>query len=77
VGDVDRSYYRSKAEEEEWQRERDPVATLARRLLEEGVRPDQLESVEEEARTEVQEGLRFALDAPFPDPGEVTMHVFP
>ena len=77
VGDVDRSYYRGKAEEDEWQRERDPIAKLARRLLADGARPDQLDATEESAASDVQEGLRFALDAPFPDPDEVTMHVYP
>ncbi len=76
VGDVDRGYYRSKAEEEEWQRERDPIRRLAAHLLSEGVRPDQLEAIEERAATEVAEGVRFGLDAPFPQPAEVTMHVF-
>src|SRR5215472_8367559 len=32
VGDVDRAYYRSKLEEEEWRRDRGPLALLAGRL---------------------------------------------
>ncbi|MBO0832717.1 MAG: thiamine pyrophosphate-dependent dehydrogenase E1 component subunit alpha, partial [Actinobacteria bacterium] len=32
VGDVDRSYYRSKEEEQEWRRNRDPIRILADRL---------------------------------------------
>ncbi len=76
VGDIDRSYYRSKEEEESWQRERDPIANLARRLLDQGLRPDQLEAVEEAAATEVKEGLEFGLEAPFPDPREVTDDVY-
>ncbi len=76
VGDVDRSYYRSRDEEEEWQRERDPIARLGAALVEAGVRPDQLEAAEEQALTEVQEGAQFALEAPFPAPEEVTAHVF-
>src|SRR3954469_21199347 len=32
VGDVDRSYYRSKDEEERWRAERDPIALLAARV---------------------------------------------
>jgi pyruvate dehydrogenase E1 component alpha subunit len=77
VGDVDRSYYRSRAEEEQWRLERDPIRRLAARLLEGGARPDQLEAIEEQAATEVQEGARFGLEAPFPAPEEVTMHVYP
>jgi pyruvate dehydrogenase E1 component alpha subunit len=76
VGDVDRAYYRSKTEEEEWQRERDPIRRLSAHLISQAVRPDQLEAVEEQAATEVGEGLRFGLDASFPQPEEVTMHVY-
>jgi pyruvate dehydrogenase E1 component alpha subunit len=76
VGDVDRSYYRSKEEEEEWQRERDPIARLAAALLDSGVRPDQLDAAEEQAATEVRGGVRFGLEASFPDPHEVTEDVY-
>lgn len=76
VGDVDRSYYRSKEEEQEWQRERDPISRLAARLLDSGIRPDQLEATEEQAETEVREGVQFGLEAPFPDPSEVTDDVY-
>ncbi len=77
VGDVDRGYYRAREEEQRWARERDPVQILAAWLQERGVRPDQLERVEEELRTEVAEGVAFALAAPYPGPEEVTMHVYP
>src|SRR5205823_5993327 len=33
VGDVDRRYYRSREEEEEWARDRDPLRKLADRLI--------------------------------------------
>jgi acetoin:2,6-dichlorophenolindophenol oxidoreductase subunit alpha len=77
VGDVDRSSYRSKAEEEEWRRERDPIARLAARLTGDGaVRPDQLDVLDEEVRTEVAAGVAFALAAPFPDPSQVAEDVY-
>ncbi|HSR26031.1 MAG TPA: thiamine pyrophosphate-dependent dehydrogenase E1 component subunit alpha [Candidatus Eisenbacteria bacterium] len=76
VGDVDRSYYRSREEEESWRRERDPIARLAQRLAAAGARPDQLEALDEEARSEVAAGVQFALAAPFPDPHEVTEDVY-
>jgi pyruvate dehydrogenase E1 component alpha subunit len=77
VGDVDRSYYRSRQEEEEWRRERDPIALLAGRLSAAGaVRPDQLEALDEEVRTVVADGVAFALAAPFPDPSQVTEDVY-
>jgi acetoin:2,6-dichlorophenolindophenol oxidoreductase subunit alpha len=77
VGDVDRSYYRSKEEEQLWRDERDPLALLGS-WLEEGRHADgeELGRIAEEARTEIEQGLAFALDAPFPDPSEVTEDVF-
>ena len=77
VGDVDRAYYRSKEEEELWRGERDPLARLGAWLLEQELADaDGLQAVEEAARAEVDEGVRFALAAPFPAPGEVTDDVF-
>jgi TPP-dependent pyruvate/acetoin dehydrogenase alpha subunit len=35
-----------------------------------------LERLEEEVRTEISEGVKFALDAPYPGPEEVRMHVY-
>src|SRR5262249_36882966 len=72
VGDVDRSYYRSREEEDSWLRDRDPITLLAGRLTESGTaRPDQLEALDEEVRTEVAAGVAFGLEAPFPEPSEV------
>ena len=77
VGDVDRAYYRSKEEEDEWRRERDPIGLLAGRLAAAGaVRPDQLEALDEEVRTEVAHGVACALAAPFPDPSEDAEDVY-
>ena len=77
VGDVDRAYYRSKEEEELWRAERDPLGRLGDWLVERGlVDADGLRRIEEEAAAEVAEGVRFALDAPFPEPTEVESHVF-
>ena len=77
VGDVDRAYYRSKDEEQLWRSERDPIARLGAWLLEVGVADDDaLRTSEDEVRAEVERGLAFALDAPFPDPGEVTDDVY-
>jgi pyruvate dehydrogenase E1 component alpha subunit len=77
VGDVDRAYYRSKAEEQEWQGGRDPIALLGGWLVEQGLADAAaLAALEAEARGEIERGLQFALDAPFPDPDEVTDDVF-
>jgi pyruvate dehydrogenase E1 component alpha subunit len=77
VGDVDRAYYRAKEEEELWRTERDPIGRLRGWLLEQGTTgPEALQAIEEEARAEVARGVAFALDAPFPDPREVTDDVY-
>jgi TPP-dependent pyruvate/acetoin dehydrogenase alpha subunit len=77
VGDVDRAYYRPKAEEESWRSERDPLALLGVWLQEHGLAvEDDLHRIEEGARYEIESGLAFALEAPFPDPSKVTDDVF-
>jgi pyruvate dehydrogenase E1 component alpha subunit len=77
VGDVDRAYYRSKDEEKRWADDRDPLKILAESLASEGaVNATALDRLEEEVRTEISEGVRFALDAPYPGPEEVNMHVY-
>jgi pyruvate dehydrogenase E1 component alpha subunit len=77
VGDVDRAYYRSKDEEQLWRSERDPLALHGRWLVAQGlVAEDALTTIEAEAREQVEQGVEFALLAPFPEPGEVTDDVF-
>jgi acetoin:2,6-dichlorophenolindophenol oxidoreductase subunit alpha len=76
VGDVDRAYYRSKDEEEEWSSARDPIALLAARLRDEGVAEETLDQIRAEAQQEVDAGVEFALAAPYPDETEVHEHVF-
>ena len=77
VGDIDRAYYRSKDEEELWRGDRDPLSLHGRWLEEQKLASaDDLKRVEEEVRAEVEAGLAFALEAPFPDPSEVTEDVY-
>jgi pyruvate dehydrogenase E1 component alpha subunit len=77
VGDVDRAYYRAKAEEELWRSDRDPLALLGGWLQEHGIAAqDDLQRIEEGARNEIESGLAFALEAPFPDPSKATDDVF-
>jgi pyruvate dehydrogenase E1 component alpha subunit len=77
VGDIQRTYYRSKEEEEHWKTQRDPIKLLGQWLTEQGIAADAaLEQMTDEARTEVDAGVRFALDAPFPELSEVDQHVY-
>lgn len=77
VGDIQRSYYRSKEEEEHWKTQRDPLKLLADWLLSQKI-ADQaaLQQIERRVQDEVEAGEQFALDAPYPDPDEVDKNVY-
>ncbi len=77
VGDIDRAYYRSKQEEQEWMTTRDPLQILGEWLISQG-RTDQsvLDAIHAEVKAEVEAGVRFALDAPYPAAREVTEDVY-
>jgi TPP-dependent pyruvate/acetoin dehydrogenase alpha subunit len=76
VGDVARGYYRSPQEEEEWRRSRDPILLFRGRLLAQGVPEEELERIAAAVADEVAAGVRFGLEAPYPDPGEVDRDVY-
>jgi pyruvate dehydrogenase E1 component alpha subunit len=77
VGDIDRAYYRSKSEEEEWKAHRDPIKLLADWLQRNNrVGAEGLGRLENEIATEIKAGLRCALDAPYPDIKQVAEHVY-
>jgi len=77
VGDINREYYRPKSEENQWRTERDPLTLFGARLVAAGVMDEQaLADVEAAVRQEAAAAVEFALAAPFPDPSEVTLHVY-
>lgn len=77
VGDIDRSYYRSREEEEEWKSVRDPIRILAAWMEAAGIADGEaLKAVEDRLAREVEDGERFGLEAPYPDPSEVDQHVY-
>ncbi len=76
VGDIDRSYYRSR-DEEQWWRARDPLRLLADWLTTEaGIAPDILQGIDDSVRREVDEAVEYALNAPYPAADEVDDHVY-
>jgi len=77
VGDIDRSYYRSKEEEQEWETNRDPIKNLVEWMLAQGL-CDQvtIDQVQREVEAEIEAGVNFALNAPYPDLSEVDQHVY-
>jgi acetoin:2,6-dichlorophenolindophenol oxidoreductase subunit alpha len=77
VGDIDRAYYRSKKEEEEWKTQRDPVRLLADWLERNKLAYGKLfQRIENEVATEIKDAVNFALNAPYPEPSEVDQHVY-
>jgi pyruvate dehydrogenase E1 component alpha subunit len=77
VGDVDRAYYRSKQEEEEWKVRRDPLKLLARRLTRDQMADaSSLAQIENDIKARIEAAVQFALDAPYPDTTEVDQHVY-
>ena len=64
----DQQKYRDAAAEQEWA-ERDPVAQLTRRALDEGWIDDEAAAaIEAEAGEAIEEAVRFARESPFPEP---------
>jgi acetoin:2,6-dichlorophenolindophenol oxidoreductase subunit alpha len=77
VGDVDRAYYRPREEEAAWRDDRDPIVRLGAFLRErELASADELDAIEARIRGEVEAGVAFALDAPYPAAEEVDTHVY-
>ncbi|MGH7774796.1 MAG: thiamine pyrophosphate-dependent dehydrogenase E1 component subunit alpha [Candidatus Binatia bacterium] len=77
VGDINRSYYRAKKEEEEWKSKRDPIKLLAEWLEKSKLAEGKLlEKIENEVSAEIKEAVNFALNAPYPEPNEVDQHVY-
>jgi pyruvate dehydrogenase E1 component alpha subunit len=77
VGDINRSYYRAKKEEEEWKSRRDPLTLLAIKLVRLKWADEKLlDEMKTETRAEIEAGVQFALNAPYPDASEVELHVY-
>ncbi|MEQ9039556.1 MAG: thiamine pyrophosphate-dependent dehydrogenase E1 component subunit alpha [Silicimonas sp.] len=77
VGDINREYYRSKEEEQDWKENRDPIIRMRSWLVDEGIATeDEIEAMNAEIRKDAADAVEYALKAPYPDADEVDMHVF-
>ena len=65
----DPAKYRPPEEVEQW-RARDPLPLARARLLEEGLGEEAVGAVEDDARRNIDDAVRRALDAPYPDPAD-------
>lgn len=77
VGDINREYYRSKKEEQEWKTMRDPIKNLADWLLDQKLTDAAtLDNIQSEVRAEMKAAVEFALAAPYPSPEETGEDVY-
>ena len=77
VGDINREYYRTKQEEQQWKMERDPIKNLADWLIEQKhADAAVLDRIQTEVRTEMKAAVEFALAAPYPGPEEAEQDVY-
>jgi len=77
VGDIDRTYYRSKDEEERWKAEHDPLTILSTWLIKNNVTEQAIiDKIHHDVEKEAEEALNSALNAPYPNENEVDQHVF-
>ncbi len=77
MGDINRAYYRSKHEEEEWATLRDPLKLLADYLLDQEL-TDQavLDQIHADVKTGIAAAVEFAINSPYPDVSQVDQHVY-
>ena len=77
VGDVNRAYYRSKAEEEEWVALRDPLQLLAGYLLDQNLTDQSvLDQIRADVKRSIEAAVQFAINSPYPDVSQVDQHVY-
>ncbi|MFT7039779.1 MAG: pyruvate dehydrogenase E1 component alpha subunit [Paracoccaceae bacterium] len=77
VGDINREYYRSKAEEKEWKTNRDPILRFRGWLVAEGLASEaELDATNADIAADAEAAVAYALNAKYPDVSEVDMHVF-
>jgi pyruvate dehydrogenase E1 component alpha subunit len=77
VGDIDRSYYRSKEEERRWREARDPIKILGDWLTKEKIATvKELGTIRDDVKADAEAAVQYALDAPYPPLEEVDQHVY-
>jgi pyruvate dehydrogenase E1 component alpha subunit len=77
VGDINREYYRSKQEEQQWATERDPITLAADRLVAAGeVDRAELDRLHAEVAAEMEKAVEFAVSTPYPGVEEVEQDVY-
>jgi len=77
VGDINREYYRSKQEEQEWKTKRDPISNFTAWLIDQKLSDEKkLKEIQEEVRADMKAAVEFAIAAPYPTPDQVDQDVY-
>src|ERR1700736_267590 len=77
VGDINREYYRSKQEEQEWKGQRDPIKLYGEWMVKENLTDSPaLAQIEAEVRKEMQTAVDFAIAAPYPSVEQAEQDVY-
>jgi acetoin:2,6-dichlorophenolindophenol oxidoreductase subunit alpha len=77
VGDINREYYRSKQEEQDWKTKRDPIKLHADWLIAQGLADEaRLQEIDAEVHDEMKAAADFAVAAPYPPASEVDEDVY-
>ena len=77
VGDINREYYRSRQEEQEWKSRRDPLKLLSSWITEQKLAaPEVFERIQSEAQVEIRKAVDFAVSASYPRPEEADQDVY-
>ncbi len=77
VGDINREYYRSKKEEQEWLRDSDPIKNYSEWLKSKKYADAAtLSAIELELKSEMDRAMKFAIAAPYPGIDEVNQDVY-
>jgi len=77
VGDINREYYRSKKEEQQWLGENDPIKNYSE-WLKAGKHADAsaLAAIDAELKAEMDSAMKFAIAAPYPSIDQVDQDVY-
>lgn len=77
VGDINRTYYRSKEEEAHWKTNRDPIANFGDWLTQHNIASqDELSAIDDEIKADADAAVAYAERAAYPPVSEVDSHVF-
>jgi pyruvate dehydrogenase E1 component alpha subunit len=77
VGDIARTYYRPKTEEQEWVSERDPITLHGEWMMAHGVASRaELDAIQAELIADMDAAMEFGVNAAYPDPSKVDQDIY-